>query len=45
MTAERRLEFNIFIALTIEGPVLIGIPVDYRKNYKLMETLHAKVLN
>jgi acetolactate synthase-1/2/3 large subunit len=32
-------------ALAMEGPVLVGVPVDYRENYKLMETLHAKTLN
>jgi len=32
-------------ALSMEGPVLVGIPVDYRENYKLMEVVHPKALN
>jgi acetolactate synthase-1/2/3 large subunit len=24
-------------ALELQGPVLIGVPVDYRDNYRLME--------
>jgi acetolactate synthase-1/2/3 large subunit len=32
-------------ALTMEGPVVIGIPVDYRDNHQLMEIVHPGVLN
>jgi acetolactate synthase I/II/III large subunit len=32
-------------ALTIDGPVVIGIPVDYRDNHLLMEIVHPNVLN
>jgi acetolactate synthase-1/2/3 large subunit len=32
-------------ALTLEGPVVVGIPVDYRDNQRLMEIVHPNVLN
>jgi acetolactate synthase-1/2/3 large subunit len=32
-------------ALEIQGPVVIGIPVDYRDNHRLMEILHPDVLD
>jgi len=32
-------------ALALQGPVVIGIPVDYRDNHKLMEIVHPTVLN
>jgi acetolactate synthase-1/2/3 large subunit len=32
-------------ALGMEGPVVIGIPVDYRDNHQLMEIVHPSVLN
>ena len=32
-------------ALAMEGPVVIGIPVDYRDNHLLMEIVHPNVLN
>jgi acetolactate synthase-1/2/3 large subunit len=32
-------------ALAMEGPVLIGIAVDYRDNHRLMEIVHPNVLN
>jgi acetolactate synthase-1/2/3 large subunit len=32
-------------ALGMEGPVVIGIPVDYRDNHRLMEIVHPSVLN
>jgi acetolactate synthase-1/2/3 large subunit len=32
-------------ALEMEGPVVIGIPVDYRDNHRLMEIVHPSVLN
>ena len=32
-------------ALALEGPVVIGIPVDYRDNHRLMEIIHPAALN
>ena len=32
-------------ALEMEGPVVVGIPVDYRDNHRLMEIVHPNVLN
>ncbi len=32
-------------ALATDGPVVIGIPVDYRDNHQLMEIVHPGVLN
>jgi acetolactate synthase-1/2/3 large subunit len=32
-------------ALGMSGPVLIGIPVDYRDNHRLAEIVHPGVLN
>jgi acetolactate synthase-1/2/3 large subunit len=32
-------------ALAMDGPVVIGIPVDYRDNHLLMEMVHPNVLN
>jgi acetolactate synthase-1/2/3 large subunit len=32
-------------ALAIQGPVVVGIPVDYRDNHRLMEMVHPHVLN
>jgi acetolactate synthase I/II/III large subunit len=32
-------------ALAMEGPVVVGIPVDYRDNHKLMEMVQPDVLN
>lgn len=32
-------------ALATEGPVVIGIPVDYRDNHRLMEIVHPSALN
>ncbi len=32
-------------ALAMAGPVVIGIPVDYRDNHRLMEMVHPSVLN
>lgn len=32
-------------ALAMQGPVLIGIPVDYRDNHRLVEMVHPGVLN
>jgi acetolactate synthase-1/2/3 large subunit len=32
-------------ALAMEGPVVVGIPVDYRDNHRLMEMVHPEVLN
>jgi acetolactate synthase-1/2/3 large subunit len=32
-------------ALAMQGPVIIGIPVDYRDNHRLMEIVHLDALN
>jgi acetolactate synthase-1/2/3 large subunit len=32
-------------ALAMRGPVVVGIPVDYRDNHQLMEMVHPSVLN
>jgi acetolactate synthase-1/2/3 large subunit len=32
-------------ALDMQGPVVIGVPVDYRDNHKLMEIMHPGSLN
>jgi malate dehydrogenase (oxaloacetate-decarboxylating) len=32
-------------ALEMQGPVIVGIPVDYRDNHRLMEIVHPDVLN
>jgi len=32
-------------ALDLEGPVIIGIPVDYRDNHKFLEIMHPGVLD
>jgi Thiamine pyrophosphate enzyme, C-terminal TPP binding domain len=32
-------------ALAMQGPVVIGIPVDYRDNHQLAEIVHPTVLN
>ena len=32
-------------AMSTQGPVIIGIPVDYRDNHRLLESLHSDVFN
>jgi len=32
-------------ALAMQGPVLVGVPVDYRDNHQLMEMVHPEALN
>ena len=32
-------------ALAMQGPVVVGIPVDYRDNHRLLEMVHPNVLN
>jgi len=32
-------------ALEMQGPVLVGVPVDYHDNQRLMEIVHPGVLN
>ena len=32
-------------ALEMQGPVIIGVPVDYRDNHRLMEMVHPDALN
>jgi acetolactate synthase-1/2/3 large subunit len=32
-------------ALTMQGPVIVGVPVDYRDNHQFMEIIHPSALN
>ena len=32
-------------ALTMQGPVIVGVPVDYRDNHQFMEIVHPSALN
>jgi acetolactate synthase I/II/III large subunit len=32
-------------ALAMQGPVIVGVPVDYRDNHGLMENVHPEALN
>ena len=32
-------------ALAMQGPVLVGVPVDYRDNHRLMEIVHPEALS
>jgi hypothetical protein len=32
-------------ALAMQGPVLVGVPVDYRDNHRLMGIVHPEALN
>jgi acetolactate synthase-1/2/3 large subunit len=32
-------------ALAMQGPVIVGVPVDYRDNHRLMENAHPDALN
>ena len=32
-------------ALAMQGPVIVGVPVDYRDNHSLMENVHPDALN
>jgi acetolactate synthase-1/2/3 large subunit len=32
-------------ALAMQGPVIVGVPVDYRDNHQLMEIVHPSALN
>jgi acetolactate synthase I/II/III large subunit len=32
-------------ALTMHGPVIVGVPVDYRDNHQFMEMVHPSALN
>jgi acetolactate synthase-1/2/3 large subunit len=32
-------------ALTMQGPVIVGVPVDYRDNHQFMEIVHPGALN
>ena len=44
-TISRGLAPMLERALAMDGPVVIGIPVDYRDNHRLMEIVHPGVLN
>jgi acetolactate synthase I/II/III large subunit len=47
LTIERPDEISSTLkkALATEGPVLVGVPVDYRDNHRLMEMVHLDALN
>lgn len=45
LTAPDEIAPTLKRALAIQGPVVIGIPVDYRDNHRLMEMVHPNVLN
>jgi acetolactate synthase I/II/III large subunit len=32
-------------ALAMPGPVIVGVPVDYRDNHRMMENVHPDALN
>jgi len=32
-------------ALAMQGPVIVGVPVDYRDNHHFMEIVHPNTLN
>jgi acetolactate synthase I/II/III large subunit len=40
-----RIAGTLAKALAIDGPVVVGIPVDYRDNHLLMEIVHPSALN
>jgi len=40
-----QISFIIKKALEMQGPVIIGVEVDYRDNYRLMEIMHPDVLD
>lgn len=41
----QELETTLKRALELAGPVVVGIPVDYRDNHRLMEIVHPGALN
>lgn len=43
--ASDQISFTIKKALMKQGPVIVGVPVDYRDNHQLMEILHPSALN
>ena len=40
-----QISFTIKKALEMQGPVIIGVEVDYRDNYRFMEIMHPDVLD
>jgi len=40
-----QISSTIKMALEMRGPVIIGVPVDYHDNHRLMEILHPDVLD
>jgi acetolactate synthase-1/2/3 large subunit len=40
-----QISFIIKKALEMQGPVIIGVEVDYRDNYRLMEIMHPDMLD
>jgi acetolactate synthase-1/2/3 large subunit len=43
--APDQISSTIKRALNMQGPVIIGVPVDYRDNHKFMEIVHPNALN
>jgi acetolactate synthase I/II/III large subunit len=40
-----RISSTIKKALAMQGPVIVGVPVDYRDNHQFMEIVHPNALN
>jgi acetolactate synthase I/II/III large subunit len=40
-----QISFTIKNGLEMQGPVIIGVEVDYRDNYRFMEIMHPDVLD
>jgi acetolactate synthase I/II/III large subunit len=40
-----QISFTIKKALEMQGPVIIGVEVDYRDNYRFMEIMHPDVFD
>jgi len=38
------IEVMLKKAMALDGPVIVGVPVDYRDNAGLMAALHADVI-
>jgi acetolactate synthase-1/2/3 large subunit len=45
METPDQISSTIKKALTMHGPVIVGLPVDYRDNYQFMEMVHPSALN
>jgi acetolactate synthase-1/2/3 large subunit len=40
-----QISLTIKRALAMQGPVIVGVPVDYRDNHRLMEMINPDALN